>query len=211
MTRTLALFPLNLVVYPGEKLNLHIFEPRYRQLVHDCVAEGITFGIPPYLNNSVSTLGTEMRLVGVAKTYPSGEMDIKTQAVGVVRVEEFFRQLPDKLYAGAIVSDLPDDNTPDPDLHERIRTLIQQLYEILGLRRLFLDLPATFRVYDIAHNLGLSTEQEYELLEAATEAERQQRVFEHLLHILPVLQETERLKERVRLNGHFKNLTPPSF
>ncbi|UPL50841.1 LON peptidase substrate-binding domain-containing protein [Hymenobacter sublimis] len=211
MTRTLALFPLNLVVFPGEKLNLHIFEPRYRQLVHDCVAEGITFGIPPYLNNSVSTFTTEMRLVSVAKTYPSGEMDIKTQAVGLVRVEEFFRQLPGKLYAGATVADLPDDNTPDPDLHERTRALIQQLYEILGLRRLFLDLPTDFRVYDIAHNLGLSTEQEYELLEAATEAERQQRVFEHLLHILPVLQETERLKERVRLNGHFKNLTPPSF
>ncbi|UOQ77154.1 peptidase [Hymenobacter sp. 5516J-16] len=179
--------------------------------MHDCVAEGITFGIPPYLNNSVSTFATEMRLVSVAKTYPSGEMDIKTQAVGLVRVEEFFRQLPGKLYAGATVTDLPDDNTPDPDLHERTRALIQQLYEILGLRRLFLDLPTNFRVYDIAHNLGLSTEQEYELLEAATEAERQQRVFEHLLHILPVLQETERLKERVRLNGHFKNLTPPSF
>lgn len=211
MTRTLALFPLNLVAFPGEKLNLHIFEPRYRQLIHDCQQEGITFGIPAYLNNEVTTLGTEMRLISVEKTYPSGEMDVKTKAVGVFRIEEFHRQLPDKLYAGAVVEDVPDDATPDAALHERTQELVRQLYDILGLRRLFLDLPPNFRVYDIAHHLGFSTEQEYQLLEAVTEVERQQLVLDHLLHVLPVLQETERLKERVRLNGHFKNLTPPSF
>lgn len=211
MTRPLALFPLNLVVFPGEKLNLHIFEPRYRQLVHDCEQEGITFGIPSYLNNQVSTLGTEMKLVSVEKTYPSGEMDIRTQAVGVFRIQEFFRQLPQKLYAGAAVEDVPDDLTPDPALHERTRGLVRQLYTILGLQRLFLELSPDFRVYDIAHHLGFSTEQEYQLLEATSEVERQQLVLTHLLQILPVLQETERLKERVRLNGHFKNLTPPSF
>ncbi|GAB2783843.1 hypothetical protein HNQ93_002360 [Hymenobacter luteus] len=211
MTRPLALFPLNLVVFPGEKLNLHIFEPRYRQLVHDCEQEGITFGIPSYLNNQVSPLGTEMRLVSVEKTYPSGEMDIRTRAVGVFRIQEFYRQLPHKLYAGAAVEDVPDDSTPDPALQERTRELVRQLYSILGLQRLFLELPPDFRVYDIAHHLGLSTEQEYQLLEATREVERQQLVLVHLQQILPVLQETERLKERVRLNGHFKNLTPPSF
>ncbi|MBX0289775.1 LON peptidase substrate-binding domain-containing protein [Hymenobacter sp. HSC-4F20] len=211
MTRTLALFPLNLVVFPGEKLNLHIFEPRYRQLIHDCLARDIPFGIPPYLNASVSTLGTEMQLMGVEKTYPSGEMDIRTRAVGLFRVQEFYRQLPGKLYAGAEVETLPDDNTPDPDLREQTRPLLRQLYDLLGLRRLLVELPTNFRVYDIAHQLGMSTEQEYELLEAASEAERQQRVFAHLLRVLPVLEETERLKERARLNGHFKNLTPPNF
>lgn len=211
MSRQLALFPLNLVVFPGEKLNLHIFEPRYRQLVHDCIEDGITFGIPSYLNNAVSQVGTEMRLVSVEKTYPSGEMDIKTRAVGLFRIQEFHREMPNKLYAGAAIEELADDTTPDPALHHRTAQLIQQLYDILGLRRLFLELPPNFRMYDVAHHLGLSTEQEYHLLEAATEAERQQFILEHLEHVLPVLQETERLKERVRLNGHFKNLTPPSF
>lgn len=209
--RQLALFPLNLVVFPGEKLNLHIFEPRYRQLVRDCLQEGITFGVPPYLNGAVSELGTEMRLLSVEKSYASGELDIRTKAVGLFRVEEFFRELPGKLYAGATIEPVADEATPDPALHVRIRELIQQLYDILGLRRLFLDLPPDFRVYDVAHQLGLSTEQEYQLLEASSEVERQHLALQHLAHILPVLQETERLKERVRLNGHFKNLTPPSF
>ncbi|MDF7811426.1 LON peptidase substrate-binding domain-containing protein [Hymenobacter sp. YC55] len=209
--RQLALFPLNLVVFPGEKLNLHIFEPRYRQLVRDCLSEGITFGIPPFLNEAVSQLGTEMKLVDVEKNYASGEMDIRTKAVGVFRVEEFYRQVPGKLYAGGLVEDLADDDRTDILLQRRISEQLQQLYDVLGLRKLMQELPANFRVYDVAHHLGLSTEQEYQLLEALTEAERQEIVLEHLEHILPVLLETERLKERVRLNGHFKNLTPPNF
>ncbi|SNR30534.1 LON peptidase substrate-binding domain-containing protein [Hymenobacter mucosus] len=211
MTRLLALFPLNLVAFPGEKLNLHIFEPRYRQLIHDCIEGGITFGIPPYINNAVSKLGTEMRLLSVEKTYENGEMDIRTKAVGIFRIEELFREAPGKLYAGAQVTDLPDDSVGDPRQHTQIREQVQQLYDVLGLRRLFTELPPDFRVYDIAHNLGLSTEQEYQLLEATTETARQRQVLGHLEHILPVLLETERLKDRVRLNGHFKNLTPPNF
>ncbi|MBC8084192.1 MAG: LON peptidase substrate-binding domain-containing protein [Hymenobacter sp.] len=209
--RQLALFPLNLVVFPGEKLNLHIFEPRYRQLVRDCLSEGITFGIPPFLNEAVSQLGTEMQLLDVEKSYASGELDIRTSAVGLFRVEEFYRQAPGKLYAGGLVEDIADDARTDILLQARISEQLQQLYDVLGLRKLMQELPANYRIYDVAHHLGLSTEQEYQLLEAQTETERQEIVLEHLEHILPVLLETERLKERVRLNGHFKNLTPPNF
>jgi ATP-dependent Lon protease len=205
-TRHLALFPLNLVVFPGEKLNLHIFEPRYRQLVHDCLEQNIT-----YLKEGLSMLGTEMKLVGVEKTYESEEMDIRTRGLGLFRIHEFYRQAPGKLYAGAEIEDLPDNLTGDIALQERIKVQIQQLYDILGLRHLFLDLPADFRVFDIAHHLGLNTEQEYDLIAADTEMDRQTIVLEHLEQVLPVLQETERLKERARLNGHFKNLTPPEF
>ncbi|UOQ51560.1 LON peptidase substrate-binding domain-containing protein [Hymenobacter cellulosivorans] len=211
MPRLLALFPLNLVVFPGEKLNLHIFEPRYRQLVHDCVETGVTFGIPPYLNDGVSELGTEMRLVGIDKQYENGEMDIRTKAVGVFRIREFHRQAPGKLYAAGTVEDIADDPDQDAALKTRITEYVQQLYTALGLRKLFVELPPTYRIYDVAHNLGLTTEQEYQLLATTSELERQEIVLEHLENILPVIMETERLKDRARLNGHFKNLTPPNF
>jgi len=179
--------------------------------VRDCLSEGITFGIPPFINDTVSSLGTEMQLIDVEKHYTSGEMDIRTRAVGVFRVEEFYRQASGKLYAGGLVEDLPDDARPDVLLQARIAEHLQQLYDVLGLRKLMQELAPGYRIYDVAHHLGLSTEQEYQLLEASTEVERQEIVLEHLEHILPVLLETERLKERVRLNGHFKNLTPPNF
>ena len=211
MSRLLPLFPLNLVVFPGEKLNLHIFEPRYRQLVRDCLEQNLTFGIPPYLDNAVGELGTEVRLISVEKTYNSGELDIRTKGVGVFRVQKFYREAPGKLYAAGQVETVENDNVADPDLRAIITVQVRQLYEALGLRKLLLELAPDYLIYDVAHQLGLNPQQEYSLLETTSEQERQEIVREHLERILPVILETERLKERVRLNGHFKNLTPPSF
>jgi len=211
MARLLPLFPLNLVVFPGEKLNLHIFEPRYRQLVRECLEQNITFGIPPYLNDSLGELGTEMRLLGVEQTYSSGELDIRSKAVGVFRINKFYRQAPGKLYAGGLVESVAQDNEADPVLRTVITKQVRQLYEALGLRKLLLELAPDYIIFDVAHHIGFSTEQEYQLLATTSELERQELVRDHLDTILPVVLETERLKERVRLNGHFKNLTPPNF
>ena len=211
MTRILPLFPLNLVVFPGEKLNLHIFEPRYRQLVRECIEQNVTFGIPPYLDNSLSELGTEMRLIGVEQTYSSGELDIRTKGVGIFRINKFYREAPGKLYAGALTEKVVQDEEADPLLRDIITQQVRQLYEALGLRKLLLELAPDYRIFDVAHHIGFSTEQEYRLLATTSELERQEIVRDHLDTILPVVLETERLKERVRLNGHFKNLTPPNF
>ena len=209
--RLLPLFPLSLVAFPGEKLNLHIFEPRYRELVRDCFTEGLTFGITPYLDNAVQELGTEMRLLSVEKTHAGGEMDIKTQAVGIFRVQQFFRQAPGKLYAAGQVEEVIQDDEPDPLLRQQIAGQVRQLYEALGLRKLLLELAPDFRIFDVGHHIGLSTEQEYQLLGTTAEQERQELVREHLERLLPAVLEAERLKDRVRQNGHFKHLQPPQF
>ena len=211
MARLLPLFPLNLVVFPGEKLNLHIFEPRYRQLVRECIEQNITFGISPYLNDNLSELGTEMRLLSVEQTYSSGELDIRTKAVGIFRINKFYREAPGKLYAGGLVENIAQDAEADPVLRTIITRQVRQLYEALGLRKLLLELAPDYSIFDVAHHIGFSTEQEYQLLATTSELERQEMVRDHLDTVLPVVLETERLKERVRLNGHFKNLTPPNF
>ncbi len=209
--RTISLFPLNLVVFPGEKLNLHIFEPRYRQLVRDCLEDDLPFGIPPFLDNQLSELGTEMRLVGVEKSYANGELDIRTCAVGVFRLRQFKRQAPGKLYAAGQIEDVVQDDVADALLRQIVTAQVRQLYEALGLKKLLLELAPDYRIFDIAHHVGFSTEQEYQLLATTSEQERQHLVREHLDRTLPVVLETERLKERVRLNGHFKELIPPNF
>lgn len=209
--RLLPLFPLNLVAFPGEKLNLHIFEPRYRQLVRDCLSEGLTFGIPPYLDNAVQELGTEMRLLSVERVHPSGEMDIRTEGVGIFRVAKFFRQAPGKLYAAGQVEDVGQDMETDPVLSNIIAAQVRRLYEALGLHKLLLELKPDFKIFDVAHHIGFSTEQEYRLLGTTSEHERQELVREHLERLLPAVLEAERLKERVKQNGHFKHLKPPTF
>ena len=69
MTNFIPIFPLNLVVYPGEKLNLHIFEPRYKQLIRECHANGKPFGIPAVLDNQVKEMGTLVQIREIVKEY----------------------------------------------------------------------------------------------------------------------------------------------
>ena len=65
--------------------------------------------------------------------------------------------------------------------------------------------------YDIAHHTGLSLQQEYEVLELLQEVQRQEYLKRHIGKVLPVLAEMEALKEKIKLNGHFKNLSSMDF
>ncbi|GAA4445617.1 LON peptidase substrate-binding domain-containing protein [Pontibacter saemangeumensis] len=211
MARYLPLFPLSIVVFPGEKLNLHVFEPRYKQLVLECVAQEKTFGIPTFIQNGVGAYGTEMKILGIEKKYPNGEMDIRTTGLKVFKILQFDKMAPGRLYAGGEVEDV--DYTDDEDIVTKLKITeqLKVLYESLGINKLLQELPADYKSFDVGHHLGLTLEQEYALLQLKNESERQEVILQHLQHIMPVVQETERLKDRVRLNGHFKNLLPPHF
>ncbi len=211
MATYLPLFPLSIVVYPGEKLNLHVFEPRYRQLVLECLEEDKTFAIPTFIQNGVGAYGTEMRLVQLEKKYDSGEMDIRTEGLQVIKVLEFDKTAPGKLYAGGNTVPVQQVDDEDIVLKLKITDLLQELYEALGISKLFLELPDDYKSFSVAHQLGMTLEQEYALLQLQSEAARQELILQHLQQILPIVRETELLKERVRLNGHFKNLLPPDF
>ncbi len=86
----LPLFPLQIVAYPGESVNLHIFEPRYKQLINEVDAEGKTFGITPYISKKMMQFGTEMELLEIVNRKPNGELDIRTRGVGIYKLNEFF-------------------------------------------------------------------------------------------------------------------------
>ena len=81
MINFIPIFPLGIVVFPEEVLNLHIFEPRYKQLVNDCYAEAKSFGIPTVLENGVNELGTLVEIVEIVEVYEDGKMDIRTKGI----------------------------------------------------------------------------------------------------------------------------------
>lgn len=211
MSRFLPLFPLNIVAFPGEKLNLHIFEPRYKQLINECFTNNTTFGLPAFINNQICKLGTEIKILKIEKTYPNGEMDIKTKGLGIFRILDFYKQAPNKFYPAGTIEKVTLNLEGDELLKLKITELLQQLYRILGIEKLFITLPQDYKIFDIAHHLGLPLEKEYELLESENEINRQELVLKHLTEIMPVVVQTEKIKDRVKLNGHFKNITPPTF
>ncbi|WP_207430524.1 LON peptidase substrate-binding domain-containing protein [Sabulibacter ruber] len=211
MSRFLPLFPLNIVVFPGEKLNLHIFEPRYRQLIMECLTYDTTFGIPVYLENGIGEYGTEIKILSLEKKYLGGEMDIKTKGLGIFKIKEFQKQVPGRLYSGGEIEDVKLVHDDEPLQRIQIIELLRQLYTALGIQSLMIKLKDNFQSYEVAHHLGFTTQQEYALLQCVKESDRLEIILEHLTRIVPVVLETERLKERVKLNGHFKNLVPPNF
>jgi uncharacterized protein len=206
VTNFIPIFPLGIVVYPGEQLNLHIFEPRYKQLIKECADNDKPFGIPAVIEDKISELGTLVKVKEVSKVYEDGQMDIKTEGLKVFRMLEMINSLPDKLYSGAIVSYPDNDEKGNRALMQGIVTGIKELHKLLNIEKKFPKPEEELWTYDVAHLAGLSLKEEYELLELMMELQRQEYLKRHLKKVIPVLAEMETLKERVKLNGHFKNL-----
>ena len=209
MTNFIPIFPLNIVVYPGEQLNLHIFEPRYKQLIQECVANKKTFGIPAVVNDKISEMGTLMEVTEVSKIYDSGEMDIKTNGIQIFKILEIIKDLPDKLFSGAIVTYPQNIMSGSTGLMKKVINGIREIHKTLGISKDFKKPDDQLTSYDVAHHAGLSIEEEYLLMEFLDELHRQEFLKRHLAKIIPVMENMDLLKGKIKLNGHFKNL--PGF
>jgi uncharacterized protein len=211
MTNFIPIFPLSIVVFPGEQLNLHIFEPRYKQLIQECDAQKKPFGIPAVIENEVKELGTLVELVDIKKIYEDGKMDISTRGVKVFRTLELVKQIPDKLYSGAIVSYPDDTDDGNRTVMQKIMSGIKELHKLLNVSKDFKKPEEELKSFDVAHHMGLNLPEEYEMLGLFRELQRQEYLKRHLNKVIPLLSEMEALKEKVKLNGHFKNLSGFDF
>ena len=205
----LPYFPLKLVAFPGEQLNLHVFEPRYKQLINECVDQGKSFGIPVF-NKSIMQFGSEMEIEEVVKVYTTGEMDIITRCVQAFELISFEEQVPDKLYAGGVVKPIENIFDGSNEQWSRLKVLAKELVGVLKMdNELDVDLMADS--FQLAHKLGLSLEQEYDMLQMPSESQRQKYMINHLERALPLITEMENAKERIRMNGHFQHHDPLNF
>ncbi len=210
-TAVLPLFPLEMVAFPGEPLALHVFEERYQQLLADCESSGITFGIPTYINNTLQ-YGTEMKVTRVVKRYPSGAADIICEGVRVFKLINFYNTLGERLYAGGEVQFLENDTDIETSasLKSEFIDLLKDFYNELDMKTPEVN-PASIKSFTLAHKMGLTLDQEYDLLQIASENERLDYLINHLRVALPTIKSVNRTKNLIKLNGHFKNFDPLDF
>lgn len=206
MTNFIPIFPLNVVVYPGEHLNLHIFEPRYRQLISDCHTQKKAFGIPTVIEKKLKDYGSIVEITEISKIYDNGEMDIKTKGLRIFRILELIKEVPDKLYSGAIVNYPETYNQGNPEVMRKVMNSIRELHRLLKVNKDFKKEDHELSAYEVAHHIGLSLEEEYDLLHLPEERQRQEYIKRYLAKAIPVLTGMEQLKEKIKLNGHFKDL-----
>ncbi len=211
MTNFIPIFPLGIVVYPGEDLNLHIFEPRYKQLINECHRQKKQFGIPAIIENHLQDYGTLMQIIEITTVHDNGEMDIKTRGAKVFRILEIIKEIPEKLYSGAIVNYPTNHETGSAEVMHVLLNSIRELHRLLNVAKDFNKVDEKIKAYDVAHHVGLSLQEEYELLNLMNERQRQEYLKRHLVKVIPMLTQMEGLKEKIKLNGHFKNLSSFDF
>ena len=211
MTNFIPIFPLGIVVYPGENLNLHIFEPRYKQLISECHSQKKQFGIPTVIENRLQDYGSLVEIMEMTKIHENGEMDIKTRGSRVFRILEVIKEVPDKLYSGAIVNYPETNEEGNKELMKKVMNSIRELHKLLKVDQDFKKKDEEVKAFDVAHHVGLSLQEEYEMLHLLQERQRQEYLKRHLTKVIPLAAEMEKLKEKIKLNGHFKNLSGLGF
>ena len=207
MTNFIPIFPLGIVVYPNEQLNLHIFELRYKQLIGECYEQKKPFGIPTVIDNKMQDYGTLVYITEMSAVQENGEMDIKTRGEKVFRMLEIIREIPDKLYSGAIVNYPDNQEQGNIELMKKVMTGIRDLHLLLKVTKDFKKIDEEIKSYEVAHHIGMTLEEEYELLGLMDERQRQEYLKRHLAKVIPMVASMEQLKEKIKLNGHFKNLS----
>lgn len=209
MVSKLALFPLQSVVFPTEKLPLHIYEIRYRQLIEDCESEGFTFGIPAYIDNHLE-YGTEVKVARVAQNYSSGAKDVICKGLRVFRIKRISNEKEQTIYTNGEVEFLDNILDGEDIQREQLTELIFELYHHLEVPPPKID-AETITSYTLAHKIGLSLDQEYTLLRLMSEKERLSFLINHLCITIPIVQEMNRTRFVIEMNGHFKDFNPLDF
>lgn len=200
----LPLFPLGMVLYPNERATLHIFEPRYREMVQECLEHDMPFGLILYEEGKMAEIGCTALIRQVVQDYGDGRLDILVEGGERFRVDAL-RQEKSYLTADAHMVDDADGDSEDT-LTQRVITQHMKLLELAGRTvRPGLYSDVDYVSFVIAHNAGLSLPQKQEVLELTAEDDRILYLVRHLEELIPRVEEIESVRERVRSNGHFKD------
>jgi ATP-dependent Lon protease len=200
----LPLFPLDLVLYPGETIPLHIFEPRYKAMVNDCLSGDRAFGVVLVDGGELSDVGCVAEIRKILKRYPDGRLDISVQGRARFRVEEVDHE---GAYMTARVAEVSDaTELVDRNSQQRVIAQHMRLLELVGR-----DVsPSAYEGVEnvsffIARNAGLTLTQKQSILEIRSEADRISYLVSFLESFIPQVERVDSLRKKIGSNGHFKD------
>jgi Lon protease-like protein len=185
----IGLFPLNLVLVPGEQAPLHVFEPRYRELISECLDFGNDFGLLLEDDEGMREVGTRCKVVEVIDRFPDGRLNV------VVEATERFQLLEvtdGRTFRTAEIETLPDESdTPLEDEVEEVLAAYARVVAAAEAELDDLDLDADSVAYQIAARIDFGTEVKQGLLELRSERER-------VIKLAPMLNQAAEAVERER-------------
>lgn len=189
----IPLFPLTIFPLPGEMVPLHIFEPRYRQLLDDAEKRDISFGI--YFNHVANEekLGSLVKLESVIKRHPGGESDIIVKCTDLFQLSTMHRTFRDKLYPGGDVALWQIEPKPVSDV--RLIETFESYLKMLMISRHSGDVTS----FAIANELNLDFEDRLKFVKLDS-SKKESFLYTRLRYQKHLLLEAERAKDVFHLN-----------
>lgn len=198
----LPLFPLDLVLFPGIALPLHIFEPRYKEMVGECLSTKSPFGIVRAVAQGIAEIGCTAEITEVSKQYEDGRLDILTMGRQRFDVLHLDRERSFLRAEVLLVSDEPGEASQQErqraiQAHNEIHSLAGSAPELISP-----DQPTLS--FHLAGSLPLDLDFKQKLLSTVSERERIRELTAYLEGILPSLRRASRAKEKAGGNGHVR-------
>jgi Lon protease-like protein len=197
----LPLFPLDLVLLPGVPLPLHIFEPRYKEMIGECLDRKSVFGMVRSKEERLATIGCTAEIINVLKKYPDGRMDILAEGK---RRFELLQVNQDRAFLQADVFYLEDEIDPaaDGDIKKAI-ALHQEIMMLAGAQPQDIEESDTAQLaYRLAGSLPFDPDFQQALLEMNSEADRTRALVAFFEQLLPALHRNATAKKKAGGNGH---------
>jgi Lon protease-like protein len=197
----LPLFPLDLVLLPGTPLPLHVFEPRYKEMIGECLERNCPFGVVRSSEGGIAEIGCTAEIVSVKKKYDDGRMDIVTQ--GRERFE-VMHVSQERSFLQADVAYLQDEPgvATDDQVSEAMR-LHGEIMTLAGAEREnAADVDRRLLSFHLAGSLPLDPDFKQSLLTMKSEPERLRAVITFFESFLPTMRRTLHVRRKAGGNGH---------
>ena len=195
----LPLFPLEIVLFPGAPLPLHIFEPRYKEMIGECMAQDRPFGMVRAKESSLSAVGCSANIITVIKKYDDGRLDIAAEGerrfeIRTLNQERSFLQAEVEYFEDEPSTVGKSAENAAIELHEKLFAILGQAVEI--------ERDAASLSFHLAHALPVDLDFKQALLEMKSEAERLETLTEYYRATIPKIEMSLRARQRASGNGH---------
>ena len=187
MTSLLPIFPLELVLLPGVPLPLHIFEPRYKEMIAECLEQKKPFGVVRASSDGVADIGCTAEIMSVTKKYDDGRMDILTRGVERFEVIEVNEERSFLQAEISVVQDEDEPGKPAADMVTQAVRLHAEIAKLAGAEPAGPGEHTGSLSFLLAGSLPLDLDFKQSLLSTLSEAKRLEAVVGYLEAILPGL------------------------